>query len=87
MRGTIALVAVVGMVLFALVALARWRSEQSWTDERYERERKGGTALGNAMLTTQTIFNPGAQHALEQRMDEDAEQTVAGAPPDPGDDR
>ena len=85
MRGTIALFAVIGIVLFALLALARWRSEQTWTDERYERERKGGTALGNALLSTQAVFDPGAQHALEHRMDEDAEQTVAGAPPDPRD--
>ena len=77
---------VVAVVLLGLVVLARHRSEGTWTDERYERERKGGTALGNAILATQAVFDPGAQHALEQRTDEDAEQTLSGAPPDPGDD-
>ena len=85
MRGTIVLIAVIVLVFFVLLALARWRSEQAWTEERYERERKGGTSLGNAILASQAVFDPGAQHALEQRQDEDAEQTVAGAPPDPSD--
>jgi hypothetical protein len=84
-RGTIVLIAVIVLGFFFLLALARWRSEQAWTEERYERERKGGTSLGNAILASQAVFDPGAQHALEQRQDEDAEQTVAGAPPDPSD--
>jgi hypothetical protein len=85
-RGAVVFCCVVAFVLLGLLALARRRSEQTWTHERYERERKGGTALGNAMLATQAVFHPGAQHALEQRQGEDAEQTIAGAPPDPGDD-
>jgi hypothetical protein len=32
------------------------------------------------------VFNPGAQHALEQRTVEDVDQTESGASPDPGED-
>jgi hypothetical protein len=86
MRGTIVFIAVVALVLLGLLSLARRRSEQTWTQERYERERHSGTALGNAILATQAIFDPGARSALEQRTEEDAEQHLSGAPPDPGDD-
>jgi hypothetical protein len=86
MRGVLTLVGVTTLVFVALLVLARRRSETTWTSERYEREREGGTALGNAILATQAAFDPGARHALEQRNAEDADQIESGAPPDPGDD-
>ena len=74
--------AVVGLV--GLVMLAARRGHRRWTDEEYERERTGGTALGNAFLTAQAILDPGAQHALEQRTVEPAETIDSEGPPDPG---
>jgi hypothetical protein len=83
MRGAAVLVIVIAVVLIGLVLLARRRSEQTWTPERYEKERKGGTALGNAMLSTQALLE-GKQTAFEERLEEDAEQTSSGDPPVPG---
>lgn len=76
--------AIGAVALFGFVALASRLGNRAWTDEEYERERKGGTALGNALLATQAVFTSGAQHALEQRMVEEADEEESGAPPDPG---
>lgn len=84
MSGAIVLGAVIVLVLLGLLALARHRSEQTWTPERYEKERKGGTALGNALLAGQAALEPGAQHALEHRMFEDVDDEASGDPPVPG---
>lgn len=84
MRDVIILGLVIVLVLVALLALARRRSEQTWTPERYEKERKSGTALGNAMLSMQAILE-GKQQAFEERLEEDAEQTASGDSPAPGD--
>ena len=84
MRGALVVVVVLVVVFGALLALARRRSEGSWTDERYEKERRGGTALGNAMLSTQAILE-GKQEAFEQRLEEDADQAISGDPPAPDD--
>ena len=86
MRGMIVLGVVIVLVFVGLLALARRRSEQTWTPERYEKEGKRGTALGNAMLSTQAILE-GKQEAFEQRLEEDAEQTASGDPPAPDDER
>ena len=71
------------LILVALLVLARRNTHRTWTDEQYERDRRSGTALGNAFLVTQAIVDPGAQHALEQRTVEEAEDVSSGAPPDP----
>jgi hypothetical protein len=84
MRGVVTLVIVTTLVFVGLLVLARRRSEREWTQDRFERERTSGTALGNAVLASQAVFDPGAQHALEQRTVEGVEQTESGAPPDPG---
>ncbi len=77
-------VAAVVLILLGLVALGRLNANRTWTDEEYDRERRSGTAIGNAMLATQAIFQPGAQYVLEQRTAEEAEDVDAGGPPDPG---
>jgi hypothetical protein len=69
------------VVLFAGFASAVRRSGRTWTDEEYERERTGGTALGNAFLAAQAILDAGAQHALEQRTVEAADPIEADGPP------
>jgi len=81
----ISLALAIVLLLVGLALVAR-RSARGWTDEEYERERTGGTALGNAFLATQAILDPGAQHALEQRTVEHAETIGAEGPPDPGQD-
>ena len=72
------------VALCGFVVLASRLGSRGWSDEEFERERKGGTAVGNALLATQALFTSGAQHALEQRMVEEAEDEESGAPPDPG---
>ena len=81
---TVAWVGGTVVVLLVVLALARRRTHRSWTDEEYERDRRAGTALGNAFLATQAIIDPGAQSALEQRTVEEAEDVSSGAPPEPG---
>jgi hypothetical protein len=76
--------AIAVIVCYGFVRLAAHNGNRRWTDAEYEAERRGGTALGNALLATQAIFSPGAQHVLEQRNDDAAEDEDQGAPPDPG---
>jgi hypothetical protein len=73
------------VIVLGFVALAAHLSNRSWSDDEYERERTGGTAIGNAVLATQAIFEPGAQHVLEQRTADEADDVESGGPPDPGD--
>lgn len=76
-------VAIAVAALVAVVALAAQVERRGWTDEEYEARRQGGTALGNAVLATQALFEPGAQHVLEQRNDDSADHEESGGPPDP----
>jgi hypothetical protein len=78
----ISLVALV-LALACVVAVAARRGNRSWTDEEYEKERKGGSVWGNAFLATQGLWEPGAQKALEQRTTEETYSIESGAPPDP----
>lgn len=77
-------VSVVAVVLIAVVMLAGRATSRSWSEEEFERRKRAGTAGGNAFLALQAMFNPGAQHALEQRTVEEAEDDDSGDPPDPG---
>ena len=58
MRGTIVLIGVVAIVLFGLLALARWDREQTLSSEDVRARTQGGTALGNAMLALQADLRP-----------------------------
>jgi hypothetical protein len=81
------LIAVVAgvLVLIGGFALAARHGNKTWTDDQYEEQRSGGTALGNAFLATQAILDPGAQHALEQRTVEHTDAIDAeGGDPDDG---
>jgi hypothetical protein len=76
-----------GIALVVIVLLAARHGTRTWTDDEYEELRSSGTTLGNAFLATQAIFEPGAQHVLEERTSERAEQIDAEGPPDPSGDR
>lgn len=84
MPEVIGVVAVVAVVLIGVVLLGGRLTNKTWNDEEYERDRLAGTALGNAFLTTQAIFDSGAQHALEQRVVERANAIESSGSPDPG---
>ena len=84
MSDVIGIVAVAAFVLIGVVLLGSRLTNKTWNDQQYERERQAGTALGNAFLTTQAIFDSGARHALEQRMVERATGIESSGPPDPG---
>jgi hypothetical protein len=83
-----ATVIVIGSAIVLLVgglALIARRDARPWSDAEYERQRDGGTALGNAFLATQAILDGGgAQHTLEQRTVEQADDVGAEGPPDSG---
>jgi hypothetical protein len=74
------------VVLFGVLGLwllAR-RDQRGYTDAEYERDREGGTAVGNAFLAVQSIFEPDKKHAVEVRQADLAEDVGSGAPPEPG---
>ena len=75
---------VVVLILVALVYFAGRASDRVWDDESYERERRGGTALGNAALGIRSLFEPGAKHALEERITQRVDDVESGDPPSPG---
>ncbi|HEY8998334.1 MAG TPA: hypothetical protein VIM60_10565 [Edaphobacter sp.] len=54
---------------------------------RWRRTRRGfrpsGAMLGNALQQLQTIAEPLAQHVIEEKEDEDADDEEAGGPDDP----
>jgi hypothetical protein len=83
MSTVVAAVAVAAVVLGLVLFFASRAGHRTWTEEEFERERHSGSAVGNAFLSFQAIFDPGAQHALEQRNADGAEAIESGAPPDP----
>jgi hypothetical protein len=73
------------LILYALNRLTRWLYRRGWI--RWRMRRGTSSALGNAMLGVQTIFEPSKREVLELRVEEADEEAASGDPPDPGPDR
>jgi hypothetical protein len=72
------------LVLYVLNRLTRWASRRGWI--RWRMRRGTGSALGNAVLGVQTIFEPSKRDVIELRLEEPDEDADPGDPPDPGPD-
>jgi hypothetical protein len=74
---------VVGVLLIYGVRRASgWMHRRGWI--RWKMRRGTSSALGNAVLGVQSIFQPAVQDQLEVRMEEHAEEGEPGDPPEPG---
>ncbi len=72
------------LVVLGIVLWGKRVESRSLSAMDYDRERSGKVALGNAMLATQALFEPGAKHAIEQRNAVETDDAEAAGPPDPG---
>jgi hypothetical protein len=68
--------------IYAFRRLARWIHRRGWI--RWKMRRGTSSALGNAVIGVQTIFQPQYQDVLEQRLEEPSEASESGDPPEPG---
>ena len=74
-------VALVG--LYALNRLTRWMHRRGWI--QWKMRRGSSSALGDAMLGVQLIYQPQVREVLEQRLEEPSEAGESGDPPEAGD--
>ena len=59
----------------------RWMHRRGWVQWK---PRGTSSALGNAMLTVQIIYQPQTREVLEARLQEEAGAAESGDPPEPG---
>ena len=82
MTVTVLWVVIVLLGILVLDRLAVWMEGRGWI---YWRKKHGSSGtLGTAFLELQAIFEPGKQHVIEARRDEDAEEDDSGDPPESG---
>ncbi len=65
--------------LYGLHRLAVYAEGRGWI--RYRDARGAGSALGNAFLEVQAIFEPSKEYVLEERKKDEAEERESGDPP------
>ena len=75
--------AALAAVLYGLHRLAVWAERRGWI---YYRERKGGGALGNALLEVHALLEPSRRRVIEVRRRDEEENDASGDPPAPGTD-
>ena len=61
--------------------VTRWMHRRGWIQWKM---RGTSSALGNAVMGVQMIYQPQVREVLEQRVDERGEAGESGDPPDPG---
>ena len=70
------------LFIYAFRRLTRWMHRRGWI--RWEMRRGTSSALGNAVIGVQTIFQPQVREVLEARLEEACEEDDSGDPPEPG---
>ena len=70
------------LFIYAFRRVALWMHRRGWI--RWKMQRGTSSALGNAVLGVQSIFQPPIQDVIEVRIDEASEQGESGDPPEPG---
>jgi len=70
------------LLIYAVRRLSHWVYRRGWI--RWKMRRGTSSALGNAVLGVQSIFQPAVREELEVRIEKHAEQGQPGDPPDPG---
>ena len=69
------------LAIFVAERVIRWMHRRGWVQWK---PRGTSSALGNAMLNVQIIYQPQIREVLEARLQEEADAGEAGAPPEPG---
>jgi hypothetical protein len=67
------------VTIYVLHRLSRWMHRRGWI--RWRMRRGTSSALGNAMLGVQMIFEPQTRDVLEMRLEEPSEAGESGDPP------
>jgi hypothetical protein len=68
------------LIIFALHRTTRWMHRRGWI--RWTMRRGTSSALGNAVMGVQTIFQPQTRDVLEAKLEEHDEEAGAGDPPE-----
>ncbi len=71
--------------IYAFNRITRWMHRRGWI--HWKMRRGTSSALGNAVLGVQSIFQPPIHEVLEVRQAEEAEKGESGDPPEPGTER
>jgi hypothetical protein len=69
------------LAIYVLSRVTRWMHRRGWIQWNM---RGTSSALGNAMLGVQVIYQPQVREVLEQRLEEPDEAGEQGDPPSPG---
>lgn len=67
------------LVLYGLHRLALWMERRGWIF--YKHTKASGSTVSSAFQTLQAVWEPGAQHVVEQRAAIDVDEDEAGGPP------
>jgi hypothetical protein len=68
--------------IYVVMRVAQWMHRRGWI--RWKMRRGTSSALGNAVLGVQAIFQPAVNEVLEERVKEMSEEEDSGDPPQPG---
>ena len=70
------------VLIYVLQRVVPWMHERGWVQWKM---RGTSSALGNAVMGVQLIYQPQVREVLEARLEEQIEREASGDPPDPGD--
>ena len=70
------------LFIYTFRRIARGLHRRGWI--RWTMRRGTSSALGNAVLGVQSIFQPPVRDVIEVRMEEPSEEGESGDPPEPG---
>jgi hypothetical protein len=72
-------------LLYALHRTALWMERKGWIF--YKHTKPSSSAMSNAFMQVQAMFEPAAEYVVERRRSDEVEEIDAGGPPSPGADR
>jgi hypothetical protein len=67
------------LLVYAVRRVSHWMHRHGWI--RWKMRRGTSSALGNAVMGVQGIFEPPVREIVEARLEEHAEQGLPGDPP------
>jgi len=70
------------LLIYSVRRINHWMCGRGWI--RWRMRRGTSSALGNAVLGIQGIFEPPVRDVIEARLDDHAREGEPGDPPDPG---
>lgn len=77
--------AAVSGLLYALHRTALWMERRGWIF--YKETKASSSAMSNAFMQVQAMFEPAAEYVVERRRTDEIEEADAGDPPTPLRDR